>query len=341
MDKHFKKKKNNDLRREINNYSRKDNDSSYSKKEIINNSKKEINNSSKREINNYSKRDIDNNSKREVSNFSKKGINNNSKKEVKIPIRKDIYNNSRKEKEKNQDKNIIEKKIKDNKSKKENKTLDFKEIMKSLNDKFNACEIISPSTNTKNRNKMKNKNINSYSNSIKLKYRTIIPSVNLYKYKQVSSKDKNNLRTHSGITSNSKKFHYNFGSDINQKTFTELRRHKTVNDFRRHKEKKSPNKLKKNYNNILSKKLKMLKQQMEETQHNSVYLKTENRNSLGNINEEALSKAIKFNSSESQLKIKKKDKSKRFHPAKRNVEMVIDSYAKEGGTFPGLGKEKK
>ena len=32
-------------------------------------------------------------------------------------------------------------------------------------------------------------------------------------------------------------------TDINQKTFTELRRHKTVNDFRRHKEKKSPNRL--------------------------------------------------------------------------------------------------
>ena len=85
----------------------------------------------------------------------------------------------------------------------------------------------------------------------------------------------------------------------------------------------------------------MLKQQMEETQHNSVYLKTDNRNSLHDINEETLSKTIKFNSSESQLKIKKKDKSKRFHPVKRNVENVIDSYAKEGGTFPGLGKENK
>ena len=221
--------------------------------------------------------------------------------------------------------------------------------MKTLNNNFNTLDVLSPSTNAKNKNKTKNKNINSYSNSIKLKYRTIIPSVNLYKYQGILNKDKdknkNNLRSRSGIKSNSKKTDYNFGSDLNYKTFTELRRHKTVNDLRKNNEKKSPSKLTKNYNNILSRKMKMLQlQQMEDASLNSFYMKTENINPFDDItNDESISNRMKINNSESQLKIKKKDKNKikKFHPPKGNIEAekTIQDYGSHGVIFPEIKKE--
>ena len=140
----------------------------------------------------------------------------------------------------------------------------------------------------------------------------------------------------------------------------ELRKNKTLKDFRKNPDKKASNK-KKSYNNILSKKLKMLNlHQIEENPAMSLYIKAESKEIIDDIMEdENLRNILKLNNSDENLKndqnndkdigdidsIKGRDKEKlmRYDPIKRNIEMVknIESYKKQGVSFPGIRKEKK
>jgi hypothetical protein len=185
------------------------------------------------------------------------------------------------------------------------------------------------------KNKNKGKNNNAYNNSIKQKYRKILPTSNLYKYNNAVSNDKNKVNIEN--------------------------RYKTIIIKNKEKNKTSINdddKLKKNYNNIraksskrnynkdISNKLKLLDLQMDENPKGS---KTENL-----IDDYFLSQ-LRLNRSEDNIKLvmnkeeveslidKDKEKLMRYDPIRRNIEMIknIESYKKQGIVFPGIKKERK
>ena len=184
------------------------------------------------------------------------------------------------------------------------------------------------------KNKFKGKNNNAYNNSIKQKYKKILPISNLYKYQNIVSKDKN-------------------------KDIKDIRENRYKTIFIKDKEKNDDDKWKKyynnkraksskrNYNNEISNKLKLLDLQMDEN------LKSTSKKENG-IDDDFLNE-LRLNKSEDNIKLvmnkedieslidKDKEKLMRYDPIRRNIEMIknIELYKKQGIVFPGIKKERK
>ena len=195
---------------------------------------------------------------------------------------------------------------------------------------INKSEIMNYS-----KNKYKGKNNNAYNNSLKQKYRKILPTSNLYNYNNIVSKDKNK---------DNKENRY--------KTivFKDIEKNKTsINDNDKSKKYYNNNRAKssiRNYNNDISNKLKLLDFQMNENPKAS---KIENT-----IDDDFLY-LLKLNRSEDNINLvtnkeeieslidKDKEKLMRYDPIRRNIEMIknIESYKKQGIVFPGIKRERK
>ena len=243
-------------------------------------------------------------------------------------------NNEIKENSNNKNKNLLENKNLDLMTSKENNIIINSNIQKNDDLKdinpTNKSEIINSS-----KNKYKGKNNNAYNNSLKQKYRKILPTSNLYKYNNIVSKDKNKDNR-----------------DNRYKTivFKDIEKNKTsINDNDKSKKyynNKRAKSSRRNYNNDISNKLKLLDLQMDENPKAS---KTENA-----IDDDFLYQ-LRLNKSEDNIKLvtnkeeieslidKDKERLMRYDPIRRNIEMIknIESYKKQGIVFPGIKRERK
>ena len=286
--------------------------------------------------NNYNVEDIFNEMGNNNKNVMNKSRNiNKVKQNKKYKDNNNIdKNNEIKENSNNKNKNPLENKNLDLMTSKENNIIINSNIQKNDDLKdinpTNKSEIINSS-----KNKYKGKNNNAYNNSLKQKYRKILPTSNLYKYNNIVSKDKNKD---------------NRENRYKTIVFKDIEKNKTsINDNDKSKKYYNNNRAKssmRNYNNDISNKLKLLDLQMDENPKAS---KTENA-----IDDDFLYQ-LRLNKSEDNIKLvtnkeeieslidKDKERLMRYDPIRRNIEMIknIESYKKQGIVFPGIKRERK
>ena len=287
-----------------------------------------------------------------INNSNKNDIFNEMENDQKNIINKSRNINKTKENEKLEDNNNIDKnnEIKENLNKKFDKKPSKNRYLNLMEDKensFNINAFMPNNDNLKNIsinqseiiinssiNKSKGKNNNTYNNSIKQKYKKILPTSNLYNYNNIVSKDKN--------------------KDNRENRYKTIvikdkeRNKNSINDndkFKKNYNNKRA-KSKRNYNNDILNKLKLLDLQTDENPKS---------NKLENAIDDDFLNQLRLNRSEDNIKLimnkeeieslidKDKEKLMRYDPIRRNIEMIknIESYKKQGIVFPGIKRERK
>jgi hypothetical protein len=267
-------------------------------------------------------------------NINKAKENKNLKDNNKIDKNNEIIKNFNNIK----DKNPLDNKYLDLMKNKEKNNININENMpnndelKSINP-TNKSEII----NSSSKNKDKGKNNNKYNNSIKQKYRKILPTSNLYKYNNIVSRNKDKNKN------NRENKYKTIVIKDKEKNKTSINNDdKLKKNYYNRRAKSSWH----NYNNDISNKLKLLDLQIYETPKAS---KIENT-----IDDDILYQ-LRLNRSEDNIKLvmnkeeieslmdKDKEKLMKYDPIRRNIEMIknIESYKKQGIVFPGIKKERK
>ena len=170
---------------------------------------------------------------------------------------------------------------------------------------INEIPNIKSMTKDTNNNNNKNSNKNPYNNSIKQKYKKIIPTISLYQYQDVLSNDKNKNR-----------------------------------DIRSNSENNNILNLKKNIGNINSNRIPK-----REKTYTKIEIKDEDKLlHVLKLNNSEDNLKVKKTEEEIEMMIgKDKEKLKRYGPIRRNIEMIknIEAYKKQGIVFPGIRKERK
>jgi len=267
-------------------------------------------------------------------NIKKEKENKKLKDNNNIDMNNEIKENLNKSKDKNPYNNryldLMEEKEKNNI--KNNAFMPNNDDLKNIHiNPTNKSEIIINSS----KNKYKGKNNNAYNNSIKQKYRKILPTSNLYKYNNIASKDKN-------INNRENRYKTIFIKDKDKNKTSINDDDKSKKNYNNKRAKSS----KRNYNNDISNKLKLLDFQIDE---NPKGPKIENP-----IDDDFLYQ-LRLNRSEDNIKLvmnkeeieslidKDKEKLMKYDPIRRNIEMIknIESYKKQGIVFPGIKRERK
>ena len=268
-----------------------------------------INNIIEKPINEYITNSRDNNNNNNKNNDENRLLNNDDNNFIDKNNNR-INNNNIKYKNKNNIKDIDKDSNSIDDINSDNENL---KIVNINNPNFKDSKYLNNNIEKKNIPKNKDKNNNAYNNSIKQKYKNIIPNVNLYQYQDLANNNKPNKKKIRSHSENKNRIPIN----INKNNNNISKKEKPTDLYQ------------------IEEKPIIIKKRNVDNDDNYAFLKY--NNSVDNLN-------IKMDKDDIDVLIgRDKEKLMRYDPIRRNIKMIknIEAYKKQGIVFPGIRKERK